>query len=260
MPRKAPEGVELHGGDALLLLPEAEAPPAPPSQKPKAEKPHYHGHRARLRERFLAAPAALPDYELLEILLFAARPMGDVKPLAKQILAHFGSLAKALKAEPRELVAVEGVNEAAVGVLKAAQEAASRLLKEEVRDKPVIQSWTALLDYCRVTLGHKKHEEFHVLFLDRKFGLLADEMQQKGTVDQAAVYPREVVKRALELGASGIILMHNHPTGDVNPSKADIDITKAVQNAAAALSITVHDHLIIGAKTHFSFKSSGLIK
>lgn len=219
------------------------------------EKPHHTGHRARLRERFLKSPDALPDYELLEIILFPARPVGDVKPLAKALLATFGTLGKVLRAEPRALAAVDGVNDAAIGALKAASEAAVRLLRQEAESKPVIQSWTSLLDYCRLTLGHKLHEEFHVLFLDRKFGLMADEMQQKGTVDHAPVYPREVVKRALELAASGMILVHNHPSGDVTPSKADIDITKQIIAAAKPLAITVHDHLIIGGKNHFSFKA-----
>lgn len=224
-----------------------------------AEKPHYTGHRARLRERFLSAPEALPDYELLEIILFPAKPIGDVKPLAKRLLAEFGTLSNLMHAERRALMSVSGVNDAAVAAIKAVEVASARLLREEVKKKPVIQSWAALLDYAKQNLGHKKHEEFHVLYLDRKFGLIADEMQQKGTVDQAAVYPREVVKRALELGASGLILMHNHPTGDVTPSKADVDITKQIIAAAKPLSISVHDHLIIGADKHFSFKTHEIL-
>src|SRR5262249_32836626 len=191
--------------------------------------------------------------------LFPARPVGDVKPLAKALMSHFGSLGKVLQAEQSALVAVDGVNDAVIGAVKAVAVAAARLLKEEAAARPIIQSWNALLDYCRLSLGHKAHEEFHVLFLDRKFGLLADELQQKGTVDQAPVYPREVVKRALELGASGLILVHNHPTGEVTPSRADIDITKQVIAAAKAMDIGVHDHVIIGAKDHFSFKSHGLL-
>lgn len=224
------------------------------------EKPHHTGHRARLRERFLKSPDALPDYELLEIILFPARPVGDVKPLAKELLSKFGgSLAKVLQAEPQELCAVDGVNDAAVAAIKAAQVAAARLLKAEASSRTVVQSWSALLDYCRLKIGHIKHEEFHVLFLDRKFALLADEMQQKGTVDHAPVYPREVVKRALDLGASGMILVHNHPSGDASPSKADIDITRAIIAAAKPLSLHVHDHIIIGKGEHYSFKSHGLI-
>lgn len=222
-------------------------------------KPSHTGHRARLRQRFLKSPDVMPDYELLEILLFPARPVGDVKPLAKALLAKFGSLAKVARASERELLAVEGVNDAAVAAVKAAQEMALRLLREEAASRPVIQSWTALLDYCRLNLAHKAHEEFHVLFLNQKYGLLSDEMQQKGTVDHAPVYPREIVKRALELGASGMILVHNHPSGDVTPSKADIEITKAIVAAAKPLAIAVHDHLIVGVRGHYSFKSHGLL-
>jgi DNA repair protein RadC len=225
----------------------------------KPEKPDHTGHRQRLRARFLKAPEALPDYELLEIILFPAKPIGDVKPLAKRLLARFGSFASVLNAEPRALAAVDGINDAAVAAVKAVRASAERLLLEQASERTVIASWTALLDYCRVAMGHKTHEEFHVLFLNRKFGLIADEMQQKGTVDHAPVYPREVVKRALELGASGLILMHNHPTGDVTPSKADIDITRQIVSAAKSLNILVHDHLIIGAREHFSFKAHGLL-
>lgn len=221
--------------------------------------PHHSGHRSRLRERFLKAPEALPDYELLEIILFPARPMGDVKPIAKDLIRAFGSFAKVIKAEPKELMQVDGVNDAAVAAIKAVQAASEKLLREEVADKPVIQNWTALLDYCRMSLGHKKTEEFHVMFLNHKFGLIADEMQQKGTIDHTPVYPREVVKRALELGAAGVILVHNHPSGDVTPSKADIDMTRLIVAAAKPLNVTVHDHLIISGKGHYSFKSYGLL-
>lgn len=226
---------------------------------PLKEKPHHAGHRARLRERFLKSPEALPDYELLELILFPARPVGDVKPLAKMLLAKFKTLSGVTGASDAQLMGVEGVNAAAVAAIRAVQVAASRLLREEAASGPVIQSWTALLDYCRLNLASLPHEEFHVLFLDRKLALLADEMQQKGTVDHAPVYPREIVKRALELGASGMILVHNHPSGDVKPSKADIDVTKQVVNAAQALSLLVHDHLIIGRKGHYSFKGNGLL-
>ncbi|MBV8939417.1 MAG: DNA repair protein RadC [Alphaproteobacteria bacterium] len=222
-------------------------------------KPHHTGHRSRLRARFLKSPEAIPDYELLEIILFPARPVGDVKPLAKALLARFGTLSEVMHAEVHALKEVEDINDAAVAAIKAVQAASLRLLREEAASRPVIQSWTALMDYCRMHLKHKKHEEFHVLFLNRKFGLLADEMQQQGTVDHAPVYPREVVKRALELGATGMILVHNHPSGDATPSKADIDITKAVADAARPLHITVHDHLVIGAREPFSFKAHGLL-
>jgi len=223
-------------------------------------KPHHLGHRKRLRERFLNVGAeALADYELLEMILFPAKPVGDVKPMAKMLINAFGSFGQVLFATPQELMKVEGVNEAAVVAIKTTKAAAERLLKEEIADRPVIKSWTQLLDYCRIHIGYNQHEEFHVLFLDQKLQLLADERQQRGTVDHTPVYPREVVKRALEIGASSLILVHNHPSGDVNPSKADVDVTKQIIDAARPLSIEVHDHLIIGAKKHFSFKSKGLI-
>lgn len=225
-----------------------------------ASKPHHTGHRKRLRERFLNhGPEALADYELLEMILFPAKPMGDVKPMAKSLLATFGSFGQVLVAEPVELQKVEGVNEAAVVAIKVAKASAERLLREEVADKAVIKSWTQLLDYCRLHIGFNQTEEFHVLFLNHKLELIKDERQQKGTVNHTPVYPREVVRRALELGASSIILVHNHPSGDVNPSKADIDVTRQIVEAARPLGIEVHDHLVIGAKKHFSFKSKGLL-
>lgn len=224
------------------------------------EKPHHTGHRARLRERFLhAGPEALADYELLEMILFPAKPIGDVKPMAKSLLAKFGSFAQVLIAERAELIKVEGVNEAAVVAIKVAKAAAERLLKEEMADKPVIKSWTQLIDYCRIHIGYNQNEEFHVLFLNNKLEMLLDERLQKGTINHTPVYPREVVKRALEIGASSLILVHNHPSGDVNPSKDDVAITKQIIDAARPLGIEVHDHIIIGAKKHFSFKSKGLI-
>lgn len=229
-------------------------------EKPQDAKPHYAGHRKRLRERFLKSGAeSLPDYELLEMILFPAKPVGDVKPMAKALLAVFGSFGRVLMAEPLQLMKVEGVNEAAVVAIKVAKASAERLLREEVADKPVIKSWTQLLDYCRIHIGHNMHEEFHVLFLNHKLELIRDERQQKGTVDHTPVYPREVVKRALELGATSMILVHNHPSGDVTPSKSDVDITRQIVDAARPLGIEVHDHLIIGAKKHFSFKGKGLL-
>jgi DNA repair protein RadC len=223
-------------------------------------KPHYTGHRKRLRERFLKAGSEmLPDYELLEMILFPAKPVGDVKPMAKALLASFGSFGKVLMAEPSELMKVEGVGEAAVVAIKVAKASAERLLKEEVADKPIIKSWTQLLDYCRIHIGHNRNEEFHVLFLNHKLQLILDERQQKGTIDHTPVYPREVVRRALELGAASMILVHNHPSGDVSPSKSDIDVTRQIVDAARPLGIEVHDHLIIGAKQHFSFKAKELL-
>jgi DNA repair protein RadC len=226
----------------------------------KTDKPLHSGHRKRLRERFLKGGAeALADYELLEMILFPAKPIGDVKPMAKMLLSKFKSFGGVLHAEADALLGVEGVNEAAVVAIKTAKAASERLLKEEFSDKPIMKSWTQLLDYCRIHIGHNTHEEFHVLFLDNKLQLIADERQQRGTVNHTPVYPREVVKRALELGASSLILAHNHPSGDVNPSKDDVDITKLIIAAAKPLGIEVHDHLIIGPKKHFSFKSKGVI-
>jgi len=225
-----------------------------------AVKPHYTGHRKRLRERFLqAGPEALADYELLEMILFPAKPMGDVKPMAKALLSAFGSFGKVMFAAPLELMKIEGVNEAAVVAIKVAKASSERVLREEISDRPVIKSWTQLIDYCRMHIGNNMHEEFHALFLNSKLELILDERQQKGTVNHTPVYPREIVKRALELGASSIILVHNHPSGDVNPSKADVDVTKQIIDAARPLGIEVHDHLIVGAKKHFSFKTKGLL-
>lgn len=208
------------------------------------EKPHYTGHRARLRERFLKSPDAVADYELLEIILFPARPVGDVKPLAKALMARFSTLANVLKAEDTELAAVEGVNASAIAAIRAVAVAGARMLRQEVEKRPVIQSWASLLDYCRLTLSHKKHEEFHVLFLDRKFALLTDEMQ-KGTVDQAPVYPREVVKRALDHNAAAVILAHNHPSGRAEPSAADVALTAALKQALALVDVRLLDHFIV---------------
>jgi len=229
------------------------------TEKP-APKPHYHGHRQRLRERFLnAGEEALADYELLELILFSARPRGDVKPLAKQLLSEFGSFAKVITAHPDDLRKIPEVGDAVISALCTTHAASKRLLRDEVIDKPLIQSWSAMLDYAKVAMAHKKVEEFRILFLNRRNELIRDEVQQKGTVDHTPVYTREVVKRALELGASSIILMHNHPSGDSSPSKADIDITKQVINAAKSVSIQVHDHLIISERDHYSFRANGII-
>ena len=224
------------------------------------EKPDYLGHRRRLRERFLSGgAAAVAEYELLEMVLYAASPRTDTKPLAKKLLAHFGSFAKVAHATPLELAKLEGMGDAAIAAIKVISASAERLLKAEASQGPVIGSWTALLDYCRVSMGHKKIEEFRMLFLNHKHALIADETQQSGTVNHAPVYPREVVKRALDLGASAIILAHNHPSGDPTPSKDDIQITKQIAAAAQSLGISVHDHLIIAGNKHYSFKSNGLL-
>ena len=225
-----------------------------------SEKPHYLGHRKRLRERFIKAGSeALPDYELLELLLALAKPRGDVKPLAKKLIKRFGGFAAVISAEPRELTEVEGVAEATAVALKTVQAAALRLAREEVMARPVIGSWERLIAYCRMAMAHSKTEQFRLLFLDRKNALIADELQQRGTVDHTPVYTREVVKRALDLGASAIIMVHNHPSGDPTPSKADILMTREVRDAAEKLGIVLHDHVIIGRGEHASFKALGLL-
>lgn len=225
-----------------------------------APSPHYFGHRQRLRERFINnGGAALADYELLELLLFSANPRGDVKPLAKQLLQEMGSFAKVLTASADDLRNIAGVSESAIAALLTVQASTERLLREQVEDRPLLQSWSALLDYAKASMAHKKIEEFRILFLNRRNELIRDEVQQRGTVDHTPVYTREVVKRALELGASAIILMHNHPSGDFTPSKPDIDITKQVVDAAKAVGVKVHDHIIVSERGHYSFKANGII-
>jgi DNA repair protein RadC len=231
----------------------AEAPLAAP-------QPDHLGHRERLRERLLhGGTDALPDYELLEFLLFSAQPRRDTKPLAKALLKRFGDLAGVLGADRAALAAVPGMGDASVATLLAVRAAAAHFLRGEVTQRDVISSWQALIDYCNAKTGFAETESFHLLFLDRKNALLHDEPQQRGTVDHTPVYPREVVKRALELSASALIMVHNHPSGDPTPSKADIDMTRAVQKALAAVGIALHDHVVLGRGRHASFKSLGLI-
>ena len=223
-------------------------------------KPHYLGHRDRLRERALAGGlAALPDYEVLELHLFRSIPRGDVKPLAKQLLARFGSLAAVLGATPDELKTVKGVGDALALDLKLLHEAALRTAREAAAKRPVISSWSALLAYVKTALAHEAREQFRVLFLDKRNQMVADEILGRGTVDHAPVYPREVVRRALELSASAVILVHNHPSGDPTPSQADIEMTRQVVEAGRALRITVHDHLVVGRDGVASFKALGLL-
>ncbi len=231
-------------------VPEAEA----------AEKPHYHGHRERLRERFLeTGPDALQDYELVELLLFQAIPRRDVKPLAKALLKQFGSLWGVVNAPVDKLRNDHKLSDTVIAALRVVGAAALRMARQEVLGRPVLSSWQKLLDYCAGAMANEANEQFRLLFLDRKNTLIADEVQQKGTVDHTPVYPREVVKRALELGASAIILVHNHPSGDPTPSKADIEMTRAIATAASALGVTVHDHIVVGKGRHFSFKSAGML-
>jgi DNA repair protein RadC len=228
--------------------------------KPAAAlKPHYAGHRERLRERAQAAGlSALPDYELLELFLFRSIPKKDIKPLAKQLLARFGSLSGVLGATPEELKSVKGVGETVALDLKLLHEASVRAAREQVAKRPVISSWSALLAYVKTALAHETREQFRVLFLDRKNQLIADEVMGRGTVDHAPVYPREVMRRALELASSAVILVHNHPSGDPTPSSADVDMTRQVVEAGRALRISVHDHLIAGREGVASLKALGL--
>lgn len=222
--------------------------------------PDYTGHRKRLRARFLkVGPEGLADYELLELMLFGAQPRRDVKPLAKALLQRFGSFSEVISADPQAMSEVPGIGESAVIALKSAQAAAQRLIGGQVLGRPVLSNWQALLDYCQANMAFAKIEQFRIFYLNNRNVLIADEMQQQGTVDHTPVYPREVVKRALELGATALIMVHNHPSGDPTPSKADIDMTKEVQDAGAKLGITLHDHLIVTKAGHSSFKDMGLL-
>jgi DNA repair protein RadC len=224
------------------------------------DKPDYLGHRDRLRQRFLTGGrSALQDYELLELLLFYVLPQRDTKPIAKALIKRFGSFAGVFAAETEVLREVEGVKDKGIAFLKAVQAAAEQIARQEIVDKPVIGSWKKLLDYLRMAMAEEKIEQFRVLFLDNKNALIADEQQQRGTVNHTPVYPREVVKRALLLQASAIILVHNHPSGDPTPSQDDIAMTKEVAAAADKLGISVHDHIIIGRKGHASLRSLGYL-
>lgn len=232
--------------------------PDTPRRKDKPT-PHHAGHRERLRARFMSAPEALPDYELLELILFRTIPQRDVKPLAKDLIALFGGLSEVLNAAPDRLREVKGVSDATVADFRIVREAGLRLSQAKVMKKEVISSWSALIDYCSASMAHGAIEQFRILFLDRQNVLIADEVQQTGTIDHTPVYPREVMKRALALNASSIILVHNHPSGDPTPSAADIEMTKRIVETAKPLGIQVHDHLVIGKGRHASFRSLGLI-
>lgn len=266
-------------GDAPATGLAEAAPPAFEAPPRAGAKKHYLGHRERLRERFSGVgPQALADYELIELLLFFSIYRRDTKPLAKAMIERFGGLGALLAAEPGRYAEClptlapapegDGVEPAAIRdddllftrvLLKAIHELMQRVLKEEIKDRPVIGSWTALIDYLRVAMSHEPSEHFRILFLDRKNILLKDEVQSRGTVDHTPLYPREVVKRALELAASAIIMVHNHPSGDPTPSKADIEMTRQVVEALKSVGIDVHDHVIVGKTRHTSFKSSRLI-
>jgi len=227
--------------------------------KKTCDKPHYEGHRDRLRARLLeTGPESLKDYELLEVLLFAAIPRRDVKPLAKKLLEESGGLWNLLGA-PTERLRAFGLGDNAVCLIKAVSASSRRGLKSTIMERPVLDTWQRVMDYCRAAMAAEPKEQFRLLFLDRRNRLIAEEVQQRGTIDHAPVYPREVVQRALEVGAGALILAHNHPSGDVAPSKEDIVMTREIVAACKPLDITIHDHLIIGRDSVASFKDLGLI-
>jgi DNA repair protein RadC len=230
------------------------------AQDQPEETPHYHGHRMRLRERFHGAgPDALSDYELLEMALFTAQPRRDMKPLAKLLISKFGSFAEAVHAPEARLREVDGMGDASITLLKLIAAAAHRIAKGELKKRTMLSSWNDVIDYCRTGMAFADKEQFRILFLDKRNGLIADEVRQVGTVDHTPVYPREVVKRALELSATAVILIHNHPSGDPTPSQADIQMTKAIVDIAAPLGISVHDHIIVGKNGHASLKGLKLM-
>jgi DNA repair protein RadC len=221
-------------------------------------KPHYSGHRDRLRERFLKGGVdALQEYELLELILFMAIPRRDVKPLAKDLLTRFGGFAGVMNATPNELMQVKGLSETSVTALKSVTVSAHYLMRQELMKRPVLNSWSRLLDYCQATMAHEKKENFRLLFLNKKNELIADEVQQTGTVDHTPAYPREIMKRALELGATALILVHNHPSGDPSPSGEDMYITNRLREAGRIVNIELLDHLIIGRDSYCSFADEG---
>jgi DNA repair protein RadC len=246
---------------ALPLFEPDEAQPEPVTGT-KARLPSYiKDHRARLRERFMSGGAgALPDYEMLELVLFRAIPRQDVKPLARRLLDRFGDFNGVLSASPARLKEMHGVGDAVIQELKIVEAAAHRLSRARVMGRRVVSSWQQLLDYCHATMSHRETEQFRILYLDRKNTLIADEAVAEGTVGHVPVYPREVVKRALELGASAIILVHNHPSGDPTPSQDDIQMTERVRVAASALEISLHDHIVIGKSREVSFRSDGYLR
>jgi DNA repair protein RadC len=239
-----------------LFEDEAALPVATPEKLPS----YIRDHRKRLRERFLAGgPDAVPDYELLELVLFGTIPRQDVKPLARSLIERFGDFNGVISASPERLLDTQGVGESVLIGLKVIEAAAHRLSRARVLGRQVISGWDALLDYCHTVMSHRETEHFRVLFLDRKNALIADEEQARGTVDHVPVYPREVVKRALELNASALILVHNHPSGDPTPSQADIAMTVQIRTAAEALGLTLHDHIVIGKSREQSFRATGLL-
>ncbi|RDC73742.1 JAB domain-containing protein [Rhodovulum sp. 12E13] len=248
----------LFGGDEAVPV---ALPPRGKRHGRVPEPPSYiKDHRQRLRARFLDGGAeALPDYEMLELVLFRAIPRADVKPLARCLLDSFGDFARVLSAPPARLREIDGVGEAVICELKVVEAAAHRLARARVIQRPVISSWDAVIDYVRTAMSHLETERFRVLYLDRKNVLIADEAQGTGTVDHVPVYPREVMKRALELGASALILVHNHPSGDPTPSRADIDMTAQIEAAGQVLGVTLHDHIIVGKSREVSLRGAGYL-
>ncbi len=234
---------------------------APEAVLPRGALPSYiKDHRQRLRTRFIEGGAsAMPDYELLELVLFRALPRQDVKPLARRLLDHFGDFNRVIAAPMARLMGVDGVGEAVVQELKIVEAAAQRMARSKVMNRQVLSSWDTLVDYCHTVMAHRDTEQFRVLYLDRKNLLIADEAQGQGTVDHVPVYPREVLKRALELNASAIILVHNHPSGDPTPSDQDLAVTAQIDEAARGLGIVLHDHLIIGKSRELSFRAAGYL-
>lgn len=244
--------------DERLFFQEHSLPPSGAEKDTEQTSPsaHYHGHRERLRKRFQAGgEKALEDYELLELILFRLIPRRDTKPIAKALLNKFGTLSEVFGAPANRLQEVKGIGENVALDLKLIATLSQRTLKSEIRDKHILGSWSSLIDYCHSAMAYEKREQFRILFLDKKNILIADEVQQTGTIDHTPVYPREVVKRALELSATAIILVHNHPSGDPTPSRADIKMTKTIAETAKPLGIVVHDHIIIGKEGHVSFKA-----
>ena len=233
---------------------------ASPQRQAGAGRPHFHEHRQRLRRRLLdAGPEALADYEMLELVLFRAIPRRDVKPLAKALIAQFGNFNEVISAPSARLAEVQGVGDSVIAELRVVEAAAHRLARARVMNRPALSSWSALMTYCKTAMAHAETEQFRILFLDRKNVLIADEPQARGTVDHVPVYPREVVKRALELNASALILVHNHPSGDPTPSRADVEMTQRVEAAAKSVGLVIHDHVVIGRERDASFRALGLI-
>ncbi len=223
------------------------------------DKPNHSGHRDRLRARFLSAPGSLPDYELHELLLFMAIPRKDLKPIAKTLIARFKNINGVLNASIQDLQGVEGISQKTAIAMSAIRQAGLRLLQQDVMGRPILNSWQRLIDYCIASMAHDKNEHFRLLFLNKKNELIADEVQQSGTVDHTPAYPREIMKRSLELGATALILVHNHPSGDPTPSDADVQLTRQIIAAGKPFDIVIHDHLIVSRNGTGSFKTLGLI-